>query len=141
MSRAIKAIRHTFISRKFLGFCLLGVLNTLNTALFSWLGHYFLQDNVAAVFGYGVSLTCAFLLNCRIIFHKRPRLGGYIRFIISYIPSFIIYFLLTFLTINTLDIPQFWATIIAVAAGGPVTFVIIKIYAFGQSELENPYKN
>lgn len=141
MSRAVKAIKKTFISKKFLGFCLLGILNTLNTALFSWLGHYFLQDNLAAVFGYIVSLTLAFLLNCKIIFHKRPSVGGYIRFIVSYIPSFIIYFLLTFLTINTLNIPQFWATIIAVAAGGPVTFVIIKIYAFGQYELENPYKD
>ena len=26
---------------------------------------------------------------------------------------------------------QFWATVLATAAGGPITFVIIKLYAFG----------
>lgn len=140
MLRPVKAIRNTFINFKFLGFCLLGIINTFNTAFFSWLWHYLIQDNLAAVFGYGVSLTIAFLLNCKLVFRQRPTVSGYFKFLISYIPSFIIYFLLTFLTINTLEIPQFWATIIAVAAGGPVTFVIIKIYAFGQSELENPYK-
>lgn len=141
MLKVLRVVKDTFFSRKFLAFCILGIFNTFNTAAFSWLGHFFLQDNLAAVFGYLISLTLAFLLNCKIIFRSKPKIKGYIRFLISYIPSFIIYFLLTFLTINTLNIPQFWATVIAVAAGGPVTFVIIKIYAFGQSELKSPYNN
>lgn len=135
MSRVLLALRHTFINFKFLGFCLLGFFNTLNTAFFSWLGHKFMQDNIAAVFGYIISLTCAFLFNCWLLFKQKPSFSGYVRFLISYIPSFIIYFLLTFLTINTLDIPQFWATVVAVAAGGPVTFIIVKLYAFGQGEM------
>ncbi len=124
-------IKRTFVSKYFIEFCVLGVINTLNDAIFSsfyhWLG---LQDNVAAVVGYYTALTIAFFLSSRFIFKKRPSLKRYIRFFVSYIPNFIIFFLVTFVTINTMGLPQFWGTILAAMVGGPVTFVIMKIYTF-----------
>lgn len=124
-------IKRTFLSKKFIEFCVLGVINTLNDAIFSsfyhWLG---LQDNVAAVLGYFTALTIAFFLSSRFIFKKLPSLERYFKFFISYIPNFIIFFLVTFITINTMGLPQFWGTILAAAMGGPVTFVIMKIYTF-----------
>lgn len=124
-------VKRTFVSKKFIKFCILGILNTLNDAIFSsvyyWLG---LQDNVAAVVGYYTALTIAFFLSSRFIFKKRPSLDRYIRFFISYIPNFIIFFLVTFITINTMGLPQFWGTILAAVVGGPVTFIIMKIYTF-----------
>lgn len=125
-------VKRTFVSKKFIEFCVLGVVNTFNDALFSWIYHYFIQENVAAVLGYFTALTIAFFLSSRFIFKKQPSLERYIRFGISYIPNFIIYFLVTFITINTMNLPQFWATVLAAMAGGPITFVIIKIYAFGR---------
>ena len=121
-------IKRTFVSKKFIEFCVLGVLNTFNHSLLSTLFSYFMQENVAYAVGYFFSLTIAFFLSSYIIFKKTPSLQRYIRFGISYIPSFIIGFLVTFITINTLELPQFWATAIAAATGGPVTFVIMKIY-------------
>lgn len=121
-----------FFSRSFITFCIIGVVNTFNDALFSWLAHFIMQDNLAAVAGYGIALTIAFFLSSYFIFRTTPSLKKYIRFIISYIPNFIIFFLVTFITINTLELPQFWATVLAAAAGGPVTYIIIKIYAFGK---------
>ena len=123
-------IKRTFVSKKFIEFCVLGVLNTFNHSLLSTLFSYFMQENVAYAVGYFFSLTIAFFLSSYIIFKKTPSLQRYIRFGISYIPSFIIGFLVTFITINTLKLPQFWATAIAAATGGPVTFVIMKIYTF-----------
>lgn len=114
----------------FIQFCLLGIINTFNDALFSWLAHFIMQENVAAVAGYAVALTIAFFLSCKVIFKSKPDFRKYIRFIISYIPNFIIFFLVTFITINTLHLPQFWATVLAAMAGGPVTYIIIKLYAF-----------
>ncbi len=127
-------IKRTFLSKKFIEFCALGVVNTFNDALFSWIFHYFVQENVAAVLGYFTALTIAFFLSGRFIFKRSPSLERYIRFGISYIPNFIIYFLVTFITINTMDLPQFWGTILAAMAGGPITFVIIKVYAFGNQK-------
>ena len=125
-------IKSTFVSKKFIEFCILGVLNTFNHSLLSTIFSCVLQDNIAYAVGYFFSLTIAFFLSSYIIFKKTPSLQRYIRFGISYIPSFIIGFLVTFITINTLKLPQFWATAIAAATGGPITFVIMKIYTFGK---------
>lgn len=131
MKKKILKIVKMFISKSFLEFTVLGGINTFNTALFSTLFHYILQENVAAFFGYILSLSIAFFINCKIIFKKRPNIRSYIRFLISYIPNFVIYTLVTFVTINTLQLPQFWATVLAAITGGPITYFIIRIYAFG----------
>ncbi|MBP3706892.1 MAG: GtrA family protein [Clostridia bacterium] len=125
-------LKQTFISKKFIEFSVLGVVNTFTNALFSSIASNFMQQNAAAVFGYVVSLTIGFFLNCRITFKSHPTLSKYIRFCSSYIPNFIIYFLVTYITLNTLEMTQFWGTVLAVLAGGPITFVIIKFYAFGK---------
>ncbi len=127
----ILKLKRTFVSKKFIEFCVLGVINTLNDAIFSSIYHWMgLQDNVAAVLGYYTALTIAFFLSSRVIFKRRPCLERYIKFFISYIPNFIIFFLVTFITINTMGLPQFWGTILAAMVGGPVTFIIMKIYTF-----------
>lgn len=114
-----------------MGFCLIGIINTFNTAFFSWLAHFKIQQNMAANFGYFISLTINYILNSKIVFKNQLSFKRYARFLISYIPNFIIYFLVTFVTINTLKLDQFWATVLATMAGAPLTFAIIKLYAFG----------
>lgn len=125
-------LKRTFVSKKFAEFCVLGVINTFNDALFSWAAHYLMQENAAAVVGYFIALTISFFLSGRVIFKKTPTLKRYIRYVISYIPNFLIYFLVTFITINTLGLNQFLGTVFAAMAGGPITYIIIKIYAFGK---------
>lgn len=126
-------LKKTFLSKKFIEFSLFGIVNTFNDALFSSIATFFIdQQNAAAVFGYVVALTIGFFLNCRYTFKSKPTLKKYIRFCASYIPNFIIYFLVTYITLNTLGMTQFWGTVLAAMAGGPITFVIIKFYAFGK---------
>lgn len=132
MRHKLKVLADIFISRNFLMFTLLGSLNTFNAALFSSLSSKILQDNVAAVVGYICALTISYFLNCWLTFKKKPSVPRYFKFLASYIPTFILYFLVTFITINALDLPQFWATVLAAMTGGPLTFVIIKLYAFGK---------
>ena len=132
MANFLINLKKTFLSKKFIEFCVFGLVNTFNNALFSAIASNFMQQNAAAVFGYVVSLTIGFFLNCRITFKEKPTLQKYIRFCTSYIPNFIIYFLVTYITLNTLMMTQFWGTVLAVLAGGPITFVIIKFYAFGK---------
>lgn len=125
--------KRTFVSKNFIEFCVLGVINTLNDAIFSSVYNWFgLQNNIAAVLGYFTALTIAFFFSCFFIFKRKPSLNRYVKFLISYIPNFIIFFLVTFITINTMGLPQFWGTILAAVAGGPITFVIMKVYAFGK---------
>ncbi len=131
MQKFLTGLRHMFLSKKFMGYCLIGIINTFNTAFFSWLAHLKLQENISAYIGYFISLTINYILNSIIVFKNRLNLRRYFRFLLSYIPNFIIYTLVSLLTINVLQINQFWATVLATAAGAPVTFVIIKLFAFG----------
>ena len=138
MQRLLSGFKHTFVSKKFIGYCLIGIINTFNTAFFSWLMHFKVQENVAAYIGYFISLTVNYILNSIIVFKNRLALKRYFRFLLSYVPNFFIYTLVSLLTINVLQINQFWATVLATAAGAPVTFVIIKLFAFGnKAKAEN----
>lgn len=130
MQRLLSGFKHTFVSKKFIGYCLIGIINTFNTAFFSWLAHFRVQENVAAYIGYFISLTINYILNSMIVFKSRLALRRYFRFLLSYVPNFFIYTLVSLLTINVMQINQFWATLLATAAGAPVTFVIIKLFAF-----------
>lgn len=131
--KGITVLKSTFVNKKFIEFCLLGCVNCFNDSLFSWIASYIVkQKNIAQIIGYAIGLTIAFFLTCSFIFKAKPDFNRYIRFLISYIPNFIIYFLFGFLTLNYLKLGQFWGTFIASTAGGPITFVIIKLYAFGK---------
>ena len=131
----LRKLKNTFLSRGFIEFCALGIVNTFNDSLFSWLISLLVgRGNLAAALGYMGALSIAYLLTCKVIFKNKPSVKSYVRFLISYIPNFIIFFLVTFITINTWHLHQFWATAIAAAAGGPITYVIIKVYAFGKKK-------
>lgn len=138
-------MKKTFLSGNFIKFCLFGIINTLNTSIFSALFGLILKGNVAGSLagslGYIVSLQGAFLLTCRYIFHSKPTLKIYERFLISYIPSFILYVLIHAGALSALNLPQFWASFIAVMLSGPLTFVIVKIYAFNESANKNKNEN
>lgn len=131
MIRLFTGLKHTFLNKKFIGFCLIGIINTFNTAFFSWLAHFKIQENISAYIGYFISLTINYVLNSIIVFKNRLSLKRYFRFLLSYVPNFVIYTLVSLLTINVMQMNQFWATVLATAAGAPVTFIIIKLFAFG----------
>ena len=131
MRKLLTGLKCTFLSKKFIGYCLIGIINTFNTAFFSWLAHFKVQENIAAYIGYFISLTINYILNSIIVFKNRLNFRRYFRFLLSYVPNFVIYTLVSLLTINVMQINQFWATVLATAAGAPITFVIIKLFAFG----------
>ena len=126
----LKKVKNLFLNKNFIKFSLFGIINTLNTALFSqalvWLK---VQKNMSAILGYILSLQIAFWLTSRYIFRVKPTGSRYARFILSYLPSFLVYILLHGI-LGNLRITQFSATMIAVLLSGPLTFVIVKIYAF-----------
>ncbi len=123
-------LKKIFVSKKFLEFCLLGCINCFNDSLFSWIAEYFMQKNMAQIVGYLCGLTIAFFITCKLIFKAPPTFNRYIKFLVAYIPNFIIYFLMGFITLNTLGLNQFLGTFLAAVAGGPITFIIIWVYTF-----------
>lgn len=128
----LKKAKKTFLNEYFIKFCVLGIFNTVVHGILSKIFSLVLQPNAAFALGFFGSNVIAFLLNSYVIFNKPASLKRYIRFLIAYIPYFTIGFLVTFITINTLKLPQFTATVLAAVAGGPITFVIMRVYAFGR---------
>mgnify|MGYP003293939104 CR=1 FL=1 len=128
----LKKAKKTFLNEYFIKFCILGIFNTVVHGVLSKIFSLVLQPNAAFALGFFGSNVIAFLLNSYVIFNKPASLKRYIRFLIAYIPYFTIGFLVTFITINTLKLPQFTATVLAAVAGGPITFVIMRVYAFGR---------
>ena len=129
----LKSIKIALLNSSFIRFCLFGIINTLNTSIFSSLFGLFLQDNIAGILGYILSLQGAYLLTCRFIFRSKSTLKKYNRFLISYIPSFLVYILIHAGALGALKLSQFWASFLAVMLSGPLTFIIVKIYAFNET--------
>lgn len=121
-----------FFSREFLIFIAIGCVNTFNGVFFSRLYSFFLNANLAFAVGYLTSLTIAYVLNSRINFKTRLRFLQYVKFCISYIPNFIIQNAIVFLLYNLLSLPELVAYATAAVAGIPVTFVCVKLFAFGK---------
>ena len=111
----LKSIKNALLNSSFIRFCLFGIINTLNTSIFSSLFGLFLQDNIAGIFG------------------SKSTLKKYNRFLISYIPSFLVYILIHAGALGALKLSQFWASFLAVMLSGPLTFIIVKIYAFNET--------
>lgn len=133
MNRLKKIVR-IFLSKNFLLYSLIGTINTVNTAAFSGLLSFLLEDNIASYLGFILSLSCGYLLNARFNFHHKISFIEYLRFMSSYIPNFLIYIAISTIAISVWEWPPFWATVLAAVAGVPVTFALMKFYAFGNAK-------
>lgn len=123
-----------FFDKSFILFLFVGVVNTLNGVIFSSLYSIAFQANLAFVFGYITSLTISYLLNSFITFKENLTFKKYIKFCISYIPNFIIQNLIVFIVYNTLHLHKLIAYLLAAIIGIPVTFVLMKIFAFSSKK-------
>lgn len=132
MKKFFLMLKRTFLSIGFLEYCAIGCVNTFTVAVFSSVACLVMQENIAAIVGYVLSNIVGFILNCLVVFKKKPTLRRYFRFAVSYIPNFIFYITGSVFTLNMLELPQFWGTVLAAMIGGPVTFIIIKLYTFKQ---------
>ena len=135
MSR-LKKIARIFLSKNFLIYSLIGTINTINTAVFSGLLALIIEENVASYLGFILSLSCGYLLNARFNFHHKISFVEYIRFMSSYVPNFLIYIAISTVAISVWGWPPFWATVLAAVAGVPVTFALMKFYAFGNAKYQ-----
>ena len=123
-------IKRYFLKKDFFIFLVIGGINTLNGVVFSFVYSLFLQVNVAFVFGYISALSVAYFLNSFFVFHNRIELTKLIKFIISYIPNFIIQNVLVLFLYNGLHWNKLLVYALAAIVGMPITFLVLKLFAF-----------
>ena len=127
-------IKTTFLSKEFILFVFCGGCGTLVNFLFSLLFSRLADPLLAYVGGYAISLFATYALNTYLIFKLPFSLWRFAKFVISYIPNFIILFSFVAVLLNICGWPAVLVYLAAAAFGLPLTFVLVKIFAFGKKQ-------
>ena len=130
----LKKTMKMLLSPQFLLFVLIGVVNTVDCILFSALFELFISPNVAFVAGYLASLFVGYVLNSKVNFKEKLSAGIFAKYAVSYIPNFIIQNVIVFVVYNLMKLPAIAAYILAAVIGLPITFLCVKLFAFGQKK-------
>ena len=128
-----QTVKHHFFTRAFLLFLVIGTINTflcsfLATILEPLVGNANLAFNI----GYLLSNVNAYLLNSLFVFPTRMTLVRYVKFFLSYVPNYIIQNAIVFIAYNLLGLPSIASYLLAAILGVPITFLCVKIFAFGR---------
>ena len=133
--KPIKTFFSIIFSKRFLIYTLIGSFNTFNCVLFSTLLEWaYIQENLAFAIGYILSLTIAYIFNSLFNFKRKLTFLRYGKFLLSYVPNFIIQNIVTFICFNIIDMHHIFAYIIAALLGSPITFLCLKIFAFSDKK-------
>lgn len=126
----INKIKSIFINKEFILFIIIGVINTFNGVMFSYIYSSILNENLAFILGYISGLVVSYILNSYITFKEKLSFTKFIKFGISYIPNFIIQNIVVIITFNILGLHKLIAYCLAAIIGIPVTFILLKFFAF-----------
>ncbi|MBW6410046.1 GtrA family protein [Clostridium weizhouense] len=130
MTNFIQKFKNTFFSKQFITFVIIGIINTFNGVIFSYIYSNFLNENIAFILGYISGLFISYLLNSFITFKERLNFSKFIKFAISYIPNFIIQNIVVLLVFNIMGLHKLIAYGLAALIGVPFTFILMKFFAF-----------
>ena len=132
MKNLFKKFKSTFFSKEFILFVTIGVINTFNGTIFAYIYSSFLNENLAFIFGYISALVISYILNSLVTFKEKLYFSKFIKFAISYIPNFIIQNVVVYMVFNLLGLHKLIAYVSAAIIGVPVTFILMKFFAFNK---------
>lgn len=130
----VKKLKNIFFTKEFFTFLIVGGINTINGIVFSYVYSLFLGVNVSFVLGYVTAMTISYILNSTLVFKEDMGVIKYIKFCISYIPNFIIQNIFVLVFYNMLQWNKLIVFALAAIVGVPVTFIIMKFFAFNKKD-------
>lgn len=130
----VKKLKNIFFTKEFFTFLIVGGINTINGIVFSYVYSLFLGVNVSFVLGYVTAMTISYILNSTLVFKEDMEVIKYIKFCISYIPNFIIQNIFVLIFYNMLHWNKLIVFALAAIVGVPVTFIIMKFFAFNKKD-------
>ena len=134
MESLINKIKEVFFSKQFIMFVFIGIINTFNGVIFSYIYSSFLNENVAFIFGYISGLVISYILNSYVTFKEKLEFNKFIKFAVSYIPNFIIQNIVVFIVFNMMGLHKLIAYGLAAVIGVPITFVFMKFFVFKKNK-------
>jgi len=136
MTKFIEKFKNIFFSKEFIMFVIIGVINTFNGTMFSYIYSAFFNENIAFILGYISGLFISYILNSLITFKKSLSFQQFIRFAISYIPNFIIQNIVVIVIFNIMGLNKLIAYLLAAIIGVPITFILMKFFAFKKKDIQ-----
>lgn len=128
-----QTVKHHFFTRAFLLFLVVGTINTFLCSFLAMVIEPLVGNaNLAFNIGYLLSNSNAYLLNSLFVFPTRMTLTRYVKFFLSYVPNYIIQNAIVFVAYNLLGLPSIASYLLAAILGVPITFLCVKIFAFGR---------
>ncbi len=119
-----------FINKDFVLFVFCGGIGTLTNFMCSLIISTYINPILSYVCGYTFSLFVSYYCNIKLIFKRKINIKDFIKFIISYIPNFVILFSFVYVFIDILKINKILIYASAALLGIPITFIFVKIFAF-----------
>ena len=120
------------MQKDFFKFLVIGAINTLSATALAIVYSLASQLNVAFILGYLTALVLGYVLNSVFVFYQPVSWVKLGKFAVSYIPNFVIQNGVVLLFYNLLDWNRLITIGLAGALGLPVTFLLLKLYAFRQ---------
>ena len=117
------------IQKEFLLFVIVGIVNTFNGVIFASFFSLILDSTIAFIFGYGCSLIISYILNSKFVFKQSLAFLKFIKFCISYIPNFLIQFVMVLVFLHYFHLKEIIVYAMAAALGVPITFIMVKFFA------------
>ena len=124
------SFKDIFLDKQFIKFLFVGVINVLKGVLFSYVFSRFLSVNIAFIVGYASSLTVSYFLNSFIVFKDKLSFDKYVKFVISYIPNFVIQLSSVQFFYHMLSLNELITYALAAVIATPITFLFLKFFAF-----------
>lgn len=134
MENVIIKFKNTFFTKQFILFLIIGVINTFAGTMFSYIYSTFLNENLAFAAGYITGILISYILNSFITFKESLNFNKFIKFSVSCIPNFIIQNIVVIVVFNILGLNKLIAYMLAAIIGVPVTFILMKFFAFNKSK-------
>lgn len=124
-----------FFKKEFLIFLIIGGINTLSGVVFAYFYSLFCDANFAFILGYLTGLIISYSLNSFFNFKQSLRFKKFIKFVISYIPNFVIQNIVVYIVYNVIHFDKLFAYLCAAIIGLPITFILIKLFAFNEKKI------
>lgn len=123
-----------FYKKEFFVFIVIGIINTFNGTIFSYVYSNMLNENIAFILGYLSGLMISYIMNSLITFKEKLTFRKSWKFAISCIPNFIIQNIVVIVIFNVLGLHKLIAYGLAAIIGVPITFFFMKVFAFKEKE-------
>lgn len=121
-----------FFNKEFVLFVIMGCINTFSGVVLSYVYSMLLNPNLSFMIGYASGLVISYMLNSLFTFKEKLGIQKFIRYVVSYIPNFIIQNICVYIVFNVMNYDKLIAYLIAAVIGIPVTFIMTKLFAFKQ---------